>query len=144
MYAAQGPHIYIYIYIYILWSLDKEERFPRNTATLTKNKNKQYPYILNASIWTVYFFHLDLCRVNLSLIRKDKNSFAYIQSRTKLLYLKNSRFKAIYIYIGSISSLIQISLNIIDIFCLHIFFWIRSFCRVAFIVFGRNWFMYCP
>ena len=32
----------------------------------------------------------------------------------------------IYVYLGSISSLIQISLNIIDIFCLHIFFWIRS------------------
>ena len=32
----------------------------------------------------------------------------------------------IYIYIGSISSLMQISLNIIDILCLHILFWIRS------------------
>ena len=40
--------------------------------------------------------------------------------------------------IGSISSLLQISLNIIDIFCLHIFFWIRSYCRIAFIVFGGN------
>ena len=35
-----------------------------------------------------------------------------------------------YIYFGSISSLIQISLNIIDIFCLHIFFWIRSYSRI--------------
>ena len=52
----------------------------------------------------------------------------------------------IYIYIGfgSISSLIQISLNIIDILCLHIFFWIRSYCCITFIVFGGNWFMYCP
>ena len=49
----------------------------------------------------------------------------------------------IYIYIGSISSLIQISLNIIDILCLHIFFWIRSNSRITFIVFGGNWFMYC-
>ena len=32
----------------------------------------------------------------------------------------------VYVYLGSISSLIQISLNIIDILCLHIFFWIRS------------------
>ena len=32
----------------------------------------------------------------------------------------------IYVYLGSISSLMQISLNIIDILCLHIFFWIRS------------------
>ena len=44
----------------------------------------------------------------------------------------------IYIYFGSISSLIQISLNIIDIFCLHIFLLIHSYCRIAFIVFGRN------
>ena len=29
----------------------------------------------------------------------------------------------------------QISLNIIDILCLHIFFWIRSNSRITFIVF---------
>ena len=39
-----------------------------------------------------------------------------------------------YLYFGSISSLIQISLNIIDILCLHIFFWIRSNSRITFIV----------
>ena len=33
----------------------------------------------------------------------------------------------------------QISLNIIDILCLHIFFWIRSNSRITFIVFGGNW-----
>ena len=48
------------------------------------------------------------------------------------------------IYFGSISSLIQISLNIIDILCQHIFFWIRSNSRITFIVFGGNWYMYCP
>ena len=37
----------------------------------------------------------------------------------------------IYIYM-------QISLNIIDILCLHIFFWIRSNSRITFIVFGGN------
>ena len=42
----------------------------------------------------------------------------------------------IYIYLGSISSLMQISLNIIDILCLHIFFWIHSNSRITFIVFG--------
>ena len=31
---------------------------------------------------------------------------------------------------------IYISLNIIDILCLHIFFWIRSNSRITFIVFG--------
>ena len=35
----------------------------------------------------------------------------------------------IYIYM-------QISLNIIDILCLHILFWIRSNSRITFIVFG--------
>ena len=50
----------------------------------------------------------------------------------------------IYIYLGSISSLMQISWNIIDILCLHIFFWIRSNSRITFIVFGGNWFRYCP
>ena len=40
------------------------------------------------------------------------------------------------VYLGSISSLMQISLNIIDILCLHIFFWIRSNSRITFIVFG--------
>ena len=41
----------------------------------------------------------------------------------------------IYVYLGSISSLMQISLNIIDILCLYIFFWIRSNSRINFIVF---------
>ena len=36
-----------------------------------------------------------------------------------------------YVYLGSISSLMQISLNIIDILCLHIFFWIRSNSRIG-------------
>ena len=40
----------------------------------------------------------------------------------------------IYIYIGSISSSIQIASNIIDIFCLHIFLLIISYCRIDFIV----------
>ena len=44
----------------------------------------------------------------------------------------------IYIYFDSISSLMQISLNIIDILCLHIFFWVRSNSRITFIVFGGN------
>ena len=43
-----------------------------------------------------------------------------------------------YVYLGSISSFMQISLNIIDILCLYIFFWIRSNSRITFIVFGGN------
>ena len=34
------------------------------------------------------------------------------------------------VYFGSISPLIKISLNIIDIFCLHIFWLILSYCRI--------------
>ena len=30
----------------------------------------------------------------------------------------------------------QISLNVIDVLCLHIFFWIHSNSRITFIVFG--------
>ena len=37
------------------------------------------------------------------------------------------------VYFGTISSLTQISLNIIDIFCLHIFLLILSYCRIDFI-----------
>ena len=44
----------------------------------------------------------------------------------------------IRIYFGSISSFIQILLNIEEIFCLHIFLLIRLYCRIAFIIFGRN------
>ena len=42
------------------------------------------------------------------------------------------------IYIYSIYIYMQISLNIIDILCLRIFFWIRSNSRITFIVFGGN------
>ena len=63
---------------------------------------------------------------------------------TYIMYFYLFMCISVYIYIGSISSLILISFNIIDIFCLHIFLWIRSYFRIAFIVFDRNWFMYCP
>ena len=63
------------------------------------------------------------------------------QNRNKL-YIYIYIYIYIYVYLGSISSLMQISLNIIDILCLHIFFWIRSNSRITFIVFWGNWFMY--
>ena len=50
----------------------------------------------------------------------------------------------IYVYLGSISSLMHISLNIIDIFCLHIFLLILSYCRIDFIIFDGNWLMNLP
>ena len=54
------------------------------------------------------------------------------------LFLSSYIYIYIYVYLGSISSLMQISLNIIDILCLHIFFWIRSNSRITFIVFRGN------
>ena len=60
------------------------------------------------------------------------------------IYVCIPSYICIYVYLGRISSLMQISLNIIDILCLHIFFWIYSNSRITFIVFGGNWFRYCP
>ena len=56
------------------------------------------------------------------------------------IYIQVDRYVCmyVYVYLGSISSLMQISLNIIDILCLHIFFWIRSNSRITFIVFWGN------
>ena len=51
-------------------------------------------------------------------------------SKTLWLFLSNTN-NCIQLYIY-----MQISLNIIDILCLHIFFWIRSNSRIIFIVFG--------
>ena len=45
--------------------------------------------------------------------------FEEVSKTSKKAFLSN--FLKLYIYIGSISSLIHIWLNIIDIFCLHIF-----------------------
>ena len=42
------------------------------------------------------------------------------------------------VYFGSISSLIHISLNIIDIFCLYIFLLFLSNCRIDLKIFGGN------
>ena len=48
------------------------------------------------------------------------------------------------VYFGSISSLIYISLNIIDIFCLHILLLILSDCRIDLMIFGGNWMINLP
>ena len=63
--------------------------------------------------------------------------YIYIYIYTHLLYIfwvciYIYIYVYMYVYFGSISSLIKISLNIIDNFCLHIFFWIRSYSRIAF------------
>ena len=42
-------------------------------------------------------------------------------------------------YLGSISSLIHISLNNIDMFCLHIFVYVLSCCQINFMVSDGNW-----
>ena len=65
-----------------------------------------------------------------------RESYIYIYIYIYIYYIYI--YKYIYVYLGSISSLMQISLNIIDILCLHIFFWIRSNSCITFIVFGGN------
>ena len=62
----------------------------------------------------------------------DEDMVSHVLSHVvmKMIYIY------IYIYIYLISSLMQISLNIIDILCLHIFFWIRSNSRITFIILG--------
>ena len=59
-----------------------------------------------------------------------------ILTERNYIYVQNI-FMSIYIYIY-IYIYMQISLNIIDILCLHILFWIRSNSRITFIVFGGN------
>ena len=45
------------------------------------------------------------------------------------------------VYLGSISSLMHISLNNIDIFCLHNFVYVLSSYRIEFMVSNGKWFM---
>ena len=54
-------------------------------------------------------------------------------NETDCLWMTIYIYIYICIYIGSFSSLIHISLNIIDIFCLHILLLILSYCRIDFI-----------
>ena len=60
--------------------------------------------------------------------------YVYIICIYKYIYIYTHTH--VYIYIPCIY--MQISLNIIDILCLRIFFWIRSNSRITFIVFGGN------
>ena len=65
--------------------------------------------------------YLNESDLHLKTVNFHLYSFSFTHTHTRIY---------IYIYIGSIFSLMQISLNIIDILCLHIFFWIRSNSRI--------------
>ena len=68
----------------------------------------------------------------------------YTNTQTHTLsYTHTLIYLSIYIYIY-IYIYMQISLNIIDIFCSHIFLLILTFCRTDLIVFGGNWLIYLP
>ena len=86
------------------------------------------------SVFTVFFLQSVIC-----LFTRSR-----LYSKVLLYLWAAGSLNLKYVYFGSVSSLIQISLNIIDILCLHIFFWVRSNSRITFIVFGGNWFMHCP
>ena len=93
-----------------------------------------YYYYVRASLPLMLFWQSVICLFTRSHLYSKVLLYLWVAGSSSLKY----------VYFGSISSLIQISLNIIDILCLHIFFWIRSYCRIAFIVFSGNWFRYCP
>ena len=97
-----------------------------------------YIYILN-NIYIYIIQHI----FHFSWINKICNDLIGLSCIFSILFY-NIFFQilsTIYVYINI---LIQISLNIIDIFCLHIFLLIRSYCHIAFIIFGGNWLMYFP
>ena len=68
------------------------------------------------------FIDVILTECNLSLL--DQSVYSNYISKLK------------YVYYGRKTSLIHLKLNIIDFFGLHIF--LRSYCRIPFIVFGWN------
>ena len=148
---------------YLSWYVKVFNTLRRTKVEYLKNKNLSTSGFTNRII-RLFLTKMGWAKVNYiskAATRKNKeinlkkNSF-YLPSRQAFLCLQALRIsdlwlnnslgllQYIYIYIGSISSLIQISLNITYILCLHIFFWIRSNSRITFILFGRNWFMYCP
>ena len=145
--------LYIYIYIYKEKLATKAEGDPK--APFSIATTPRYWWGCNFFLWIAplspwYISYNNECWAT----RYQLTSFEFLAwldmglnpdhpSHWWTLYLLG-QWAYIYIYIGSISSLMQISLNIIDILCLHIFFWIRSNSRITFIVFGGNWFMYCP
>ena len=105
------------------------------------------------------FFNGKTCFKDLRLYRKTK--WFFLGEMSVVIwqdspYLSNDPRIYIYIYMcvcvcvcvcvcfGSISSLIHISLNIIDIFCLHVFLLILSNCRFDLMIFCGNWLINLP
>ena len=131
-----GLYIYIYIYIYISWWLSfikRHETWSRRQASMLSNIYK------NLYIFTYYHYIISLSPI-LSTLQIISHLVCHKPTKWDC---DDQQCYNIYIYIY-IYIYMQISLNIIDILCLHIFFWIRSNSRITFIVFGGIWFMYCP
>ena len=112
-------YIYIYVYIYIYICI--------------------YIYIYIYILWCIWLRWMLFLQSVICLFTRSR-----LYSKVLLCLWAAGSWSLKYVYLGSISSLMQISLNIIDILCLHIFFWIRSNFRITFIVFWGNWFMYWP
>ena len=53
-------------------------------------------------------------------------------------------YMCVYVYLASISSLMHISWKNVDKFCLHLFVYILSSCRIDFMVSDGNWLMKLP
>ena len=118
-------HIYIYIYIYIKMNRSSSEY-------------KCGICLFCLVLYTMYFvLRGPLQEINIFVVCVYIYIYIYIYI---YCHPQTELFRSIRTlqYLGSISSLMQISLNIIDILCLHIFFWIRSNSRITYIVFGGN------
>ena len=132
-------YIYIYIYIYIYW-----QHFFINTNFVKHHHHHHVPLVARIS--------LTLSRhSSLSFIALGRSSGQHpVSSYSCWMYVGAGRpaFARPCVGVHKSTSLMISSLLLqqcpADIFCLHIFLLIRSYCRIAFIVFGGNWLVYFP
>ena len=107
----------------------------RDMQLVGQKKTKTFCERCNATITRVFNTSGANYKINLN---RESEICINKEMLPKYIYI----YVCVYVYFGSISLLIQISLNIIDILCLHIFFWIRSNSGITFIVFGGGELIY--
>ena len=125
-------------------NLSNKEKLWRASADLIQLESKFKNYnFFGGFLSVIHILVFSFAFLYTKFERNDKywETKATNFSNRKIKQKKRKKKKKIYIYIYIY---MQISLNIIDILCLHIFFWIRSNSRITFIVLRGNWFMYCP
>ena len=86
---------------------------------------------MNVKIQCYIKFNINVCVCVCVCAYLDKQNTLYIfEAMWEFFFI----YIYIYVYFGRISSLIHISLNIIDIFCLHIFLLILLYCCIDLII----------